>query len=157
MTRLSRLRRSLLASLLLSGLSAAPFTVAPAHAIELVSVDRSEINMRTGPGTNHESLWLLSRGYPLIVLERKGNWLQVKDFEDDKGWVYRPLTAKKPHFVVKVKVANIRKGPGTQARIVGTANYGDVLRTLAHEGGWAKVRNADGLVGWVARRLLWGW
>lgn len=137
---------------------AAPMLVpADAQARQMVSVDRPEINMRTGPGTNHESTWLLSRGYPLEVVGRKGNWLQVKDFEGDKGWVYRPLTDGKQHYVVKSKVVNIRKGPGTNTRVIGKANYGDVLRTLANKGDWAKVRDADGLVGWVARRLLWGW
>jgi len=128
-----------------------------AQSRQMVSVDRPEINMRTGPGTGHDSVWLLSRGYPLQVLDRKGKWLQVRDFENDKGWVYRPLTDGTAHFVVKAKVANIRKGPSTKARVVGKAEYGDVLRTLAHKGDWAKIRDADGLVGWVARRLLWGW
>lgn len=128
-----------------------------AEARQMVSVDRPEINMRTGPGTSNESIWLLSRGYPLQVLGHKGKWLQVRDFEGDKGWVYRPLTDRTPHYVVKAKVVNIRKGPSTRTRIVGKANYGDVLRTLAHKGDWAKIRDADGLVGWVAKRLLWGW
>lgn len=153
MTRTSFLRRFLPVFLLLLGIAAAP----SAQAREMVSVDRPEINMRTGPGTQHESLWLLSRGYPLQVLDRNGNWLQVQDFENDKGWVYRPLTAGKPHYVVKSKIVNIRRGPGTNTRVIGKANYGDVLRTLANKGDWAQVRDADGLVGWVARRLLWGW
>lgn len=141
----------------LAALLAGVFAPLEAQSREMVSVARPEINMRTGPGTGHDSVWLLSRGYPLQVLSRQGKWLQVKDFESDKGWVYRPLTDSTPHFVVKAKVANIRKSPSTQARIVGKAEYGDVLRTLAHKGDWAKIRDADGLVGWVARRLLWGW
>ena len=145
------------ASLSLAVLLAGAFGPTDAQSRQMVSVDRPEINMRTGPGTGHDSVWLLSRGYPLQVLERKGKWLQVKDFENDKGWVYRPLTDRTPHFVVKTKVANIRKGPSTRTRVVGKAEYGDVLRTLAHKGDWAKIRDADGLVGWVARRLLWGW
>lgn len=138
-------------------LAASSFAPAGAHARQMVSVDRAEINMRTGPGTGHESLWLLSRGYPLAVLGRKGKWLHVRDFENDEGWIYRPLTDRTPHFVVKAKTANIRSGPSTRNRIVGKASYGDVLRTLAHRGDWAKIRDAEGLVGWVARRLLWGW
>ena len=156
MTRVSTFRRFFVSLLLLCGL-AAPVAAPDAQAREMVSVDRPEINMRTGPGTGNESLWLLSRGYPLQVLGRRGQWLQVKDFENDKGWVYRPLTDRTPHYVVKSKVVNIRKGPSTKTGIVGKANYGDVLRTLAHKGDWAKIRDADGLVGWVARRLLWGW
>lgn len=127
------------------------------QAREMVSVARPEINMRSGPGTGHEVTWMLTRGYPLQVVGRKGPWLRVRDFEHDEGWVYRSLTGRTPHHVVKAKVANIRSAPGTRSRIVGKATYGEVLRTLARRDGWTKVRNESGLVGWVARRLLWGW
>ncbi|HRA79036.1 MAG TPA: SH3 domain-containing protein [Burkholderiaceae bacterium] len=127
------------------------------QAREMVSVARAEINMRSGPGTGHDVTWMLTRGYPLQVLGRKGQWLRVRDFESDEGWVFRSLTGKVPHYVVKAKVANLRSAPSMRGRIVGKAGYGEVLRTLAHRDGWARVRNEDGLVGWVARRLLWGW
>lgn len=128
-----------------------------AQAREMVSVARPEIHLRSGPGTGHEVTWILSRGYPLQVLARQGRWLRVRDFESDEGWVFRSLTGKVPHYVVKVKVANVRSAPDTCSRIVARAGYGEVLRTLAHRNGWARVRNDRGLAGWVARRLLWGW
>ena len=135
-----------------------PFLLAPAAlAQEMVSVDRAEINMRSGAGTEHPSMWLLSRGYPLIVTARKDKWLKVKDFENDQGWVYGPLTADKPHFVVKSSTANIRSGPGTRYKVVGKAAYGEVLRRVERRAKWAKVRTAAGLTGWVSRSLLWGW
>lgn len=136
------------------------FTLVPfgaAAAAQMVSVDRAEVNMRTGAGTGHEVIWVLARGYPLEVLGRQGNWLKVRDFENDVGWVYRTLTGRKPHMVVKAKVANIRSAPTTRSRIVGKAEYGEVLRTVERRSGWTKVRNETGLVGWVSRKLLWGW
>jgi SH3-like domain-containing protein len=128
-----------------------------AQAREMVSVNRPELNMRSGAGTNHEVVWVLARGYPLQVVARQGNWLKVRDFENDEGWVYRPMTGRTPHMIVKSQVANIRSGPGTRNRIVGKAEYGEVLRTLENRGGWAKIRNEGGLTGWVSRSLLWGW
>ncbi len=128
-----------------------------AHAREMVSVAKGEVNMRSGPGTRYDIAWALSRGYPLSVVGRKGNWLKVRDFENDQGWVLRSMTGRTPHHVVKAKVANLRGTPGTRARIVGKALYGDVLRTLERRGDWVKVRHERGTTGWVARRLLWGW
>lgn len=133
------------------------FAAAPAAAQQMASVDRNEVHMRAGPGTNHESLWLLGRGYPLQIIGRQGRWVQVRDFEADKGWVYRPLLGAKPHFVVKVKVANIRSRASTRGAVVGKARYGDVLRTLERTKDWVKVQQEGGAKGWVARRLLWGW
>lgn len=127
------------------------------QAKDMVSVDRPQVNMRSGAGTQHGTLWTLSRGYPLEVTARKGSWLKVRDFERDAGWVYRPLTSKKPHVIVKSTVANVRRTPSTRSPILGKAEYGDVLRQLEHRQEWIKVERDDGVKGWIARRLLWGW
>ncbi len=128
-----------------------------ASAQNFVSVDRNEINMRSGPGTQHSALWTLPRGYPLQTIERRGDWLKVRDFENDEGWVFRSLMGKKGHFVVKSKTANIRNGPGTQHRKVGEASYGEVVQTLERRKDWVQISQDGGTKGWIARRLLWGW
>ena len=143
--------KSLVLSLLL-----AVAAVLPAWAQEMVSIRGNTVNMRSGPGTNHEVLWELARGYPLQVTQRKGNWLAVKDFEGDTGWVARSLTGRTPHHVIKSKVANVRSGPGTQHRIVGRAEYGELVRTREKKDGWVRVEREQGVSGWIARRLLWG-
>jgi SH3-like domain-containing protein len=126
-------------------------------AQRMVSVAAREVNLRSGPGTQHPVEWLLSRGYPLRVIGSQGSWLRVIDFENDKGWVYRPLTSSTPHHIVKVKSANMRAEPTTSSRIIARLVRGDVLRTLTQKGGWVRVQRESGLRGWVARRLLWGW
>lgn len=127
------------------------------QAREMVSVSRPEINMRAGAGTGHPTLWAITKGYPLEVTGHRGQWLKVRDFENDTGWVYRPLVGKTPYHVVKARVANIRSAPSTRSRIVGKAEGGDVLRTLGARDNWIKVKADGGPKGWVAHRLLWGW
>jgi len=111
----------------------------------------------SGPGTHTDVLWQLERGCPLQVLQRKGGWLQVRDFENDKGWVARALTGQTPHHIVKAEVANIRGGPGTGYRIVGKAERYDLMRTRAARSGWVRVESGAGVSGWMSKRLLWGW
>lgn len=127
------------------------------QARDMVSVDRPQVNLRSGAGTEHDALWVLSQGYPLEVTGRKGQWLKVRDFERDTGWIYRPLVSKKSTVIVKSRVANVRRTPSTRSPILGKAQYGDVLRRLEHRQGWIKVERNDGLKGWIARKLLWGW
>lgn len=140
------------------GLSAAllALCVASAQAQDMVSVQGSTVNMREAPSTNSAVLWELRRGYPLQVTQRQGNWLAVKDFEGDTGWVARSLTGRTPHHVVKSKVANMRSGPGTQHGVVGRLEYGELLRTVEKRGEWVRVEREQGGSGWVASRLLWG-
>jgi len=138
-------------------LCALALTTSLASAQDMVSVKGSTLNMREGPGTNTSVLWELKRGYPLQVTKRQGTWLQVRDFEGDSGWVARSLTGNAPHHVVKSKVANVRSGPGTQHRIVGKAEYGELLRTREKRAGWVRVEREEGVSGWIAKQLLWGW
>jgi SH3-like domain-containing protein len=126
-------------------------------ATQMVSVKGSILNMRSGPGTNTEVLWELQRGYPLQVVQRKNRWVRVKDFEGDTGWVAASLTGRAPHHIVKVRNANVRSGPGTQNRIVGKAEYGELMRTREKRGGWVRVERAQGKSGWISKKLLWGW
>ncbi|MDO9134724.1 MAG: SH3 domain-containing protein [Hydrogenophaga sp.] len=127
-----------------------------ANAQSMVSVKGSTLNMREGPGTHTAVLWELKQGYPLQITERKGSWLRVRDFEGDTGWVARSLTGDTPHHVVKSKVANLRAGPGTQHRIVGRLEYGELLRTREKRADWVRVERSEGVSGWIAKRLLWG-
>lgn len=151
MTRLRFLPSLFIALALLTAIPAA-------SARDMVAVSRNEINMRSGAGTNHEALWVLSRGYPLQVLAKKGQWIQVRDFENDRGWVYKPLTSTRaPHHVVKVQVLNIRSKPSLKSRILAKAVHGEILKTLGRKGDWVKVQQEGGPKGWVSRRLVWGW
>jgi SH3-like domain-containing protein len=141
------------------GLLAALLALAVPRAVaqQMVSVSGEEVNLRSGPGAQHPADWVLGRGYPLTVVGRRGDWLEVRDFENDKGWIHRRLTSSTPYHIVKVKVANMRSQPTTSSRIIGKFVYGDTLRTLERKSGWVKVQREGGLRGWVARRLLWGW
>lgn len=143
------------------GLSLCLLALTPALAHEtgskMVSIKGSVVNVRASPNTRSDVLWELTRGYPLQVLKRRGQWLQVRDFENDRGWVFRSLTGKTPYHVVKANIANVRKGPGTNNRIVGKAERYDVVRTRSKKNGWVQVEMDDGLKGWISQRLLWGW
>lgn len=125
-------------------------------AQQMVSVAGKEVNLRSGPGTNHSAEWIVSQGYPLRVVSRRGDWLQVSDFENDRGWIFRRLTSSTPYHIVKVKIANLRSSPSTRSRILAKLSYGDIVKTLGRQSGWVKVQR-EGRRGWVSRNLLWGW
>lgn len=131
--------------------------VGHAAAQSMVSVKGKILNMRSGPGTKYEVQWQLHQGYPLQIVQRKGSWLKVKDFEGDTGWVSKRLTSRSPHHVVKVSKANMRSGPGTKYRIVASTEYGELVRTIKRQGNWVQVRKANNRKGWISKKLLWGY
>lgn len=148
------------ASCLLAALAAltSPMTLAQtSSSTSMVSVKGNVLNMRSGPSTHKEVLWELKKGYPLQVQKRQGRWLKVRDFEGDSGWIARSLTGRTPHHIVTAKVANVRSSPTTQGRIVGKAEYGELVRTREKRAGWVRVERKDGPNGWISKKLLWGW
>ena len=136
------------------------FSISSAFA-KMVSVVGDNVNLRSGPGTKYSVKWKYGSGFPLKVLEERGGWLKVEDFEGDSGWLYEKLTSQNGHMIVKVHKnqntkINIRSGPGTKYKIVGKAYYGVVFKTIKQQNGWAQVKHDSGLEGWIKRSLLWG-
>lgn len=56
-----------------------------------VIVAAKRANLREGPGTNFDVRYRLERGYPLRVIGRDGNWLQVMDDDAVGGWIVERL------------------------------------------------------------------
>ncbi len=56
-------------------------------------------------------------------------------------------------FVIAVS-ANIRSGPGTEYRIIGSVKKGERLAVLGEEGDWYNVELADGKRGWIHKKLI---
>ena len=65
-----------------------------------------------------------------------------------------PVGAGAAPFVrVRAGTANVREGPSTKTPIVRRAYEDDPLRVLTRRGGWLKVRDFEGNVGWIHTSL----
>ncbi len=123
-------------------------------AAEYFSVVKNGVNLRSGPGTHTEAIFQLPAGYPLLLLERKGNWLKVQDYEGDKGWIEQSLVSTSPRVIVRVREAKVRSGPNTSSSEVGKAAKEVTLSRTGRQGDWVKVSHPD-LSGWIHKDLLW--
>jgi len=130
---------------------------APAlQAATFRAIAGSQVNLRAGPGTDHKRLFLVSRDYPVKVLERRDGWAKVEDFEGDQGWVHGDLLAERRTLLVTEDLVNVRKGPSTDHEVAFQAQRNVLLEYLGEERGWVHVRHADGAEGWVHAGLVWG-
>ncbi len=125
----------------------------------MVSIASGTVNMRSGPGKKYAVKWEMDKGYPLRVVGSKGNWLKVKDFENDEGWIYKKLVSRKPHLIVKVNKGSNKKfklyeKPAAHSSTLGEAGPGTVFKVRQWSGEWVKVSHKSGLQGWVKRSLL---
>ena len=125
------------------------------QAAEYVSIKKDGVNIRSGPSTKNPVLWEVFKGFPLKVLARKNDWVQVVDFEGDKGWIYASLLTNRKTVIVKVDTANMRSGPGTNFEIIATAKKQVVFAPVSQKGAWIKVNYKDEITGWMHNSLVW--
>jgi SH3-like domain-containing protein len=121
---------------------------------EFASIVKDGVNIRSGPSTDDEVLWEVFKDYPVEILQRQGDWAQIRDFEDDTGWVYSSLLADRKTMIVKVETANMRSGPTTDDKVIATVKKGVVFTPLEQKGSWIKVQYKDDLTGWMYNTLL---
>ncbi|MHB8810539.1 MAG: SH3 domain-containing protein [Desulfobulbaceae bacterium] len=129
-------------------------TVTAALAAEFVSISKDGVNLRSGPDTKFASLYELPAGYPLKVLEKKGEWLKVGDYENDQGWVFSPLVTKDQYVIVVVNEGNARSGPGAEFEKVGSVVKEVILKKVNQKGEWIQFEHAQ-LKGWIHKKLVW--
>lgn len=123
---------------------------------ETVSVMKDGTNIRTGPSTNDQVAMELFQGYPLKVVEKKGDWLKISDFENDTGWIYKTLVGPGNTVIVNAqKAINMRSEPSTSSAIVANIERGVVLTKVSTKGDWVKVKHTKGTEGWIHKTLLW--
>lgn len=128
---------------------------------EILSVKGDGINLRSGPSTAYSVKWEYGNGFPVEVIDEKGDWVKVKDFEEDTGWIHKKLLSQTSYVIVKAnrntdQKVNIRIAPGSDNEIIAKAFYGVVFKKLQYKSGWVKVRHESGVTGWISSNLLWG-
>lgn len=59
-------------------------------------VERTNVNLREGPGTNHKVIGNVKRGTLLTILEEKEGWLHVQLENGTIAWIFRGAISDKP-------------------------------------------------------------
>ncbi len=130
-------------------------TATAVGAAERMAVAAGTANVRSGPGTKNDQLWQVEKYYPVMVVEKKGGWCRIKDFEGDEGWIEASLLDKTNTVIVRVPKCNVRSGPGTEHETLFSVTKGIPFKVLQTKGQWLQVEHADGDSGWVMKNLVW--
>jgi SH3-like domain-containing protein len=122
---------------------------------ERLAVSAPVANIRSGPGTGHNVLWKVEQYFPVLVIQKSGEWYRFEDFEGDKGWVHQSLVGKIPAVVTIYDAANIRSGPGTDHPVLFSVEKGIPFKVLQRKDKWIQIEHADGDKGWIHKSLVW--
>ncbi len=56
-----------------------------------VIVEKSDCNVRSGPGLKNPVIFKAERGVSFKALDKKGEWIHIEHADGDRGWIHRSL------------------------------------------------------------------
>jgi SH3-like domain-containing protein len=123
-----------------------------------VSINKSQANVRRGPGEDYPLLYQYQRrGLPLEIVAEYGQWRQVRDHEGAEGWMHARLLRGNRTVMVR-RAANaqtLRNRPEATGGVVALVQSGAIGQLEDCAGNWCEIE-FDGHEGWLARAMLWG-
>lgn len=128
-----------------------------ACAVDYVSVEESAAVLYDAPSQKAKKLFVLSRYTPLEIIVSVEGWLKVRDSSGALAWVEKKSVGSKRYVMVNVPQAAVRQQPDEKAPTVFQAKQQVALEWLEEaDGGWLKVRHADGETGYLRFSEVWG-
>jgi SH3-like domain-containing protein len=121
-----------------------------------VSLGADQVNLRYGPGREYPVSWVLTRkGLPVEIIAEFDAWRKVRLHDNDEGWIHSSLLSSRRTIVIKDEIAELRRTPANDARIVLRAEPGVVGELLECEEDWCRV-DIQGRRGWLRSAAFWG-
>ncbi|MEE8394612.1 MAG: SH3 domain-containing protein [bacterium] len=126
-----------------------------APGAQMLCVKSPRANLRDGPGTNHRITWEVNRYMPLVQVDKKGDWLKVKDVDGDTHWIFAKLVDSTGACVtIRAAKANIRVRPTTRSDKWFTVERYAPFKRLGVRGKWVQIEY-EGQTMWVFHTLVW--
>jgi len=143
----------MIAALLFAAFLAQEPQVAPHY----VSQRASEAYLREGPGYAYRVLWVYRRkAMPFRENAGYDIWRRVTAPDGAVGWMsVEMLSDNRTILVTGTGRADIRKDAASDAKVVGRADPGAVLKLKACAENACRVANGD-VDGWIPKSRIWG-
>ncbi|KUM05612.1 SH3 domain-containing protein [Chromobacterium subtsugae] len=128
-----------------------------AQALEFRSVKETGVALYEAPALSAKKLFVVSRYYPVEVLQSQKEWARVRDATGGIAWIPAAALSKQRWLLVVSTQAGVRDKAGEDGKLLFTVPKDGVLELMeAPQAGWAKVRHRDGSVGYARITDLWG-
>lgn len=120
------------------------------------SLGSSEINVRTGPGSQYPIAWKYVRaGLPVEIVAEFEYWRKIRDHDGSVGWVHKSLLSGKRFASIEGAIRVLRDDAGEDTRPLLRLEPGVIVRVERCKADWCRVKLQDSR-GWLKRDWLWG-
>ncbi len=122
-----------------------------------VSLRRSEVNGRKGPGLDYPVVTIYhARGLPVQVIDETLDWRRICDPDGGTAWVSRLMVgSQRTVMAAGSGAAPLRSRPSDAASVVAYIRPRSIATLGRASGDWRQVR-VGGVSGWVKSNEVWG-
>ena len=123
---------------------------------KILSLKNDEVNLRVGPSFDYPVKLTYKKKYlPVIILDKSDAWRQIKDFENNSGWIHiSQLTKKKSAINIKNE-SLIFSRDTIYSKPIAKLEAGRLVLIKRCKIKWCKITTGN-FKGWVEKNSLWG-
>lgn len=132
------------------------------QAIGRGSIITDDVRVRTGPDTTYNLTGALKKGSSVEILERQGEWTQIKN-DELTGWISEEFISQQSVFIKKNKevpahgivtdTINVRTHASLDGEVLGKIARGSKVKIINAEGDWLKV-SFNSAYGWINKDYI---
>ena len=121
-----------------------------------LSLRNDKVNLRQGPSFEYPIKLIYKKKYlPVIIVDRLETWRQIKDFENNSGWIHVSQLSKKKSAINKKNNSVLYKKPTIYSKPIAKLEIGRLVLIKKCQAKWCKI-TSGGFSGWVYKNSLWG-
>ena len=128
-----------------------------AQGADFRSIGEGAAVMYDAPSRASTPVYVASRFYPVELIVNLDAWVKVRDHTGALSWVEKKSLSERRMVIVTAPNVEVksRAEDAAPAAFQATQNVALDLVEIA-QGGWVRVRHADGATGFVRASVIWG-
>ena len=124
--------------------------------INFLSLKNEEVNLRSGPSFSHPIKLIYNKKYlPVIILDKFETWREIKDFENNSGWIHVSQLSKKKSAINIKKYSILYKSSTIYSQPIAKLEIGRLVLVGKCKKNWCKISSGK-FYGWIFKNSLWG-
>ena len=124
--------------------------------INFLSLKNEEVNLRTGPSFDHPIKLIYKKKYlPVIILDKFETWREIKDFENNSGWIHISQLSKRKSAINIKKYSILYKNSTIYSKPIAKLESGRLVLIKKCNQKWCKISSGE-FIGWIIKSFLWG-
>ena len=123
---------------------------------EFLTLKNIEVNLRQGPSFEYPIKLVYKKKYlPVIIIDKSETWRQIKDFENNSGWIHISQLSRRKSGINIKNNSIIYKKPTIYSKPIAKLEVGRLVLIKKCKIKWCKIATG-GYSGWIFKSSLWG-